>query len=146
LGEREVADANFRLLLLFARYIKSGGDLQVALAYFSLWTVRLGGWLPNFDNCVKCGAKLPGSGFKSDRGGLLCEACRLPGQRIISRPALEILQRMLSTGLEKFTKEDAQLIGPIAELQDYMLDVIEQHAEKRLHTRRLLRESAETLP
>jgi hypothetical protein len=27
-----------------------------------------------------------------------------------------------------------------------MLDVIEQHAEKKLHTRRLLRESAETLP
>jgi hypothetical protein len=26
------------------------------------------------------------------------------------------------------------------------LDVIEQHAEKKLHTRRLLRESAETLP
>src|ERR1700722_10447285 len=42
LGEREVADANFRLLLLFARYIKNGGDLQIALAYFALWTVRLG--------------------------------------------------------------------------------------------------------
>src|SRR5580698_4733962 len=36
LGEREAADANFRLLLLFARFIKGGGDLQLALVYFSL--------------------------------------------------------------------------------------------------------------
>jgi DNA repair protein RecO (recombination protein O) len=146
LGEREVADANFRLLLLFARYIKSGGDLQIALAYFALWTVRLGGWLPNFDHCAKCGARLQGNAHISDRDGLLCDACNLSGQREISRVALSIGQKMLSTSLEQFKKDDAAQDSAISELKDYMLDVIEQHAEKRLHTRRLLRESAETLP
>ncbi len=146
LGEREVADANFRLLLLFARYIKSGGDLQIALAYFALWTVRLGGWLPNFDRCANCGAQLPVEGYMSDRDGLLCVNCRLPGQRSISKGALTIAQRMLTSSLEKLTQDGTFRTEQIAELKDYMLNVIEQHAEKKLHTRRLLRESAETLP
>jgi DNA repair protein RecO (recombination protein O) len=146
LGEHEVADANFRLLLLFARYIKGGGDLQIALAYFALWTVRLGGWLPSFDRCAGCAGELPGQGYISDRDGLLCESCRLLGQRTISRPALALGEKMLSSSLVQFKKDDKFKDTEIAELKDYMLDVIEQHAEKHLHTRRLLRESAETLP
>ena len=40
LGEREVAEANFRLLLVTARAIKAGADLVVALGYFALWALR----------------------------------------------------------------------------------------------------------
>src|ERR1700687_1997535 len=49
LGEREVADSQFRLLLLTARAIRSRGASPVVLAYFCLWTVRLGGWLGPLD-------------------------------------------------------------------------------------------------
>src|ERR1700674_4581443 len=55
LGEREVAEPNFRLLLVIARAIKAGADPAMALAYFALWTVRLGGWLPQLDRCARCG-------------------------------------------------------------------------------------------
>src|SRR6202158_324408 len=45
LGEREAADPQFRLLLLAARAIRTNGAGPAILAYFSLWTVRLGGWV-----------------------------------------------------------------------------------------------------
>src|ERR1700686_3789660 len=44
LGEREVADPQFRLLLLAARAIRTNGPSPAILAYFALWTVRLGRW------------------------------------------------------------------------------------------------------
>src|SRR5580698_5898554 len=40
LGEREVADAHFRLVLLTARAIRKHGASPVVLAYFCLWTTR----------------------------------------------------------------------------------------------------------
>jgi len=55
LGEREVADPQFRLLLLAARAIRTNGPSPAILAYFSLWTVRLGGWLGSLDECAQCG-------------------------------------------------------------------------------------------
>ena len=54
LGEREVADAQFRLLLLTARAIRDHGASPVVLAYFCLWTVRLGGWLGSLNRCARC--------------------------------------------------------------------------------------------
>ncbi len=51
LGEREAADAQFRLILLTARAIRTHGPSQVVLAYFCLWTARLGGWLGPLDRC-----------------------------------------------------------------------------------------------
>src|SRR5271169_3729737 len=55
LEEREPAEAQFRLILLISRAIKQHGISQVILAYFSLWTVRLGGWLGSLDRCSQCG-------------------------------------------------------------------------------------------
>lgn len=45
LGEKEPADPQFRLVLLTARAIRSHGPSPAVLAYFTLWTARLGGWL-----------------------------------------------------------------------------------------------------
>src|ERR1700730_2494323 len=41
-GARGPADPQFRLLLLAARAIRTHGPSPAVLAYFSLWTVRLG--------------------------------------------------------------------------------------------------------
>src|SRR6202165_522163 len=58
LGEREAADAQFRLILLTARAIRACGPSQVVLAYFCLWTARLGGWLGPPDRCSRWGRAL----------------------------------------------------------------------------------------
>src|ERR1700691_2696284 len=55
LPDREIADANFRLLLLAAQTVKRTHKTEIPLAYFALWTVKLGGWLPSIDHCTRCG-------------------------------------------------------------------------------------------
>src|ERR1700761_2566001 len=52
LPEREASDANFRLLLLATQTVKHTGKTELPLAYFSLWTVKLGGWMPAVDRCA----------------------------------------------------------------------------------------------
>lgn len=43
----EVNERHFRLLLAVLEYLRDGGNIWPAVLYFALWTVRLGGFLPN---------------------------------------------------------------------------------------------------
>ena len=143
LGEHEVAEPNFRLLLVIARAIKGGAKLPAALAYFAFWTVRLGGWMPALDRCSRCGAALMDRSSMA-RSGLYCPNCTLPGQRSISQDALQVARRMSSEKLEQLVKAE---ITPAAmdELKDHMLNLIEQHIEKKLQTRKMLADEPEQL-
>ncbi len=58
LPEREPLDASFSLLLLAARTINETRAPALPVAYFSLWTMRLAGWLPALDRCARCGKEL----------------------------------------------------------------------------------------
>ena len=58
LPDHEASDPNFRLLLLSAQSIKRTGKPELPMAYFTLWTVKLGGWLPALDACARCGKAL----------------------------------------------------------------------------------------
>jgi DNA repair protein RecO (recombination protein O) len=144
LGEREAADANFRLLLLTARAVKNKARTSLALAYFASWTVRLSGWLPQLDRCGRCGAELNAAAYWSPAQGLVCGACRLPGQRVISPAALQLARRTLAEKLERLLAESPQ-VGAAAEteVREFMLDIIEQHIEKPLKTRRMMTGQAE---
>ena len=136
LGEHEVAEPNFRLLLVIARAIKAGAKLPLALAYFAFWTVRLGGWMPALDRCSRCGAALTARASMA-RSGLFCPNCALPGQRAISQEALQLARRMSGEKLEHFMKADLSSTV-VDELKEHMLNLIEQHIEKKLNTRKML--------
>ncbi len=90
LGEREAADAQFRLILLTARAVRTQGPSQVVLAYFCLWTARLGGWLGSLDRCSRCGKVLhEESGFRSDGfAEISCSDCRINWMKPLSKEAL----------------------------------------------------------
>src|SRR5579864_8010024 len=141
LGEHEVAEPNFRLLLVIARAIKAGAKLPVALAYFAFWTVRLGGWMPALDRCSRCGAALTNRASMA-KSGFFCSNCTLPGQRAISQEALKLARRMASEKLEDLIRADFPAAS-IEEVKDHMLSLIEQHIEKRLHTRKMMADEAE---
>ena len=142
LGEREVAEPNFRLLLLVSRAVKSGMRLPLVLAYFALWTVRLGGWLPPLDRCGRCGSELTKNAFVSETQGLVCEACHVTGQQKLSKDALKAAKSIAHEKLEALEKQ-APADRVFMELADYMLNIIEGHIEKHLQSRRLLQESFE---
>ena len=144
LGEKEAAEPNFRLVLLTSRAVKAGTKLPLVLAYFALWTVRLGGWLPPLDRCGRCGAELTGGAFGSEGQGLVCQACHITGQVALSRDALKLARSMTHEKLDSLEKQSPQ-DSALAEVRNYMLNIVEGHVEKRLQSRRLLEESLEPL-
>jgi DNA repair protein RecO (recombination protein O) len=108
LPDREPSDASFRLLLLAAQTVKRTRNIHLPLTYFCLWTLRLGGWLPEVGTI---------------RG--LSASAREAAQRMIA----ERLDELKRTGLSE---------GVTLELREYLLDSIEHHIERRLAARQLL--------
>jgi DNA repair protein RecO (recombination protein O) len=144
LPEREASDANFRLLLLAAQTVKRTGKTEVSLAYFTLWTVKLGGWLPALDHCAFCGQALTedsGAYFSPSASAVACGKCRKPGMRAISLAALSVARRMLGERLDRLSHDATP--GPSGaraarELTNAMLDVIEHQIDRKLKSRELL--------
>jgi len=142
LPEREASDANFRLLLLAAQAVKRTGKPELPLAYFALWTVKLGGWLPALDRCGRCGSALLEDApayFAPRATAIACGKCRKPGMRTISPAALSLARRMLTERLDHLS-ESSMNASPSAarELTDAMLDVIEHQIDRKLKSRELL--------
>ena len=137
LGEREAADAQFRLILLTTRAIRTHGPSQVVLAYFCLWTAKLGGWLGPLDRCSSCGRVFQGETAFHDSGfaELYCKDCRQNFAKAISQEALSIGRTALSGTLDRLLAADPP-IGGTKEILSYTLDVLEHHIEKKLTSRR----------
>ena len=75
----------FRLLLAVLESLAAGGRATAvwrAVTYFSLWAVRLSGWLPELHVCLGCGSLLDDpetperAFFSRGRAGLMCGHCR----------------------------------------------------------------------
>ncbi len=144
LPEREASDANFRLLLLAAQTIKHTGKTELPLAYFALWSVKLGGWLPALDRCAFCG-KLLGAGAHAylalSGSAIACGNCRKPGMRTLSAAALAAARKILSARLDHLLQGDsANTISPptARDLTNVMLDLIERQIDRKLKSRELL--------
>jgi DNA repair protein RecO (recombination protein O) len=146
LPEREPSDANFRLLLLCAQTMKRTEKSEVPLAYFLLWTVKLGGWLPALDRCGKCGKALVEDAsqyFTPRASAIACAKCRDAGMRPISPHALRLARKMLVERLDRLNLGGRELqTDTVKELTDLMLDVIEHQIDRKLKSRELLEELA----
>jgi len=136
LPEHEPSDAVFRLALASARAIAGEKQIELPLAYFAFWMVRLGGWLPPLDHCSRC-AKLFARGrayHASFHPGLLCEDCRRPKMQPVSADARALGERFSSEKLEKLSGQRLS-DEAVVELGETMLDLIEHHMERELTTR-----------
>jgi DNA repair protein RecO (recombination protein O) len=139
LPEHETAESMFRLLLLTVREIERTGAWQLPLSYFAFWTVRLGGYLPQFDRCGSCGSAFgAAAAFHGPwEAGLFCEKCRRGGMRPLHAEGRQLAERFTGEKLDKIEFLPA-LQQPAAELQEASLNWIEHHTEKPLATRKLL--------
>jgi DNA repair protein RecO (recombination protein O) len=146
LPDHEASDANFRLLLLAAKTVKRTLRPELPLAYFALWTVKLGGWLPSLDRCSRCGhVLLEGAAAYFSPGGSVvrCVKCRTPGMRALSPVALALAQQMLAERLDRINGEAVPSSDRSArELTNSMLDVIENQIDRKLKSRQLLEQPA----
>jgi len=137
LGEREAADAQFRLILLTARAIRTHGPSQVVLAYFSLWTAKLGGWLGPLDRCSSCGRALNLETAFHSQGfaEIYCVDCRDEWMKPISKEALSVGWSAVGGTLDRLLKENPP-IDAAKEILSYALDILEHHIEKKLVSRK----------
>ena len=148
LPEREASDANFRLLLLAAQTVKRTGKAELPLAYFVLWTVKLGGWLPALDRCAFCGNMLADNAaayLARNASAIACAKCRKACMRMLAPAALSVSRRMLGERLDRLAHEDAESpIGSRAarDITNAMLDIIEHQIDRKLKSRELLESPA----
>ena len=113
LPEREPQDAAFRLLLHVVRGVRESRRPELALGYFLVWTLRLAGWLPDFEHA---------------------------SMRSLSRDSLAAARRVLAGPLGELAADaNSPRISP--DFEAYFLDMIEHHIERRLVSRPLYEET-----
>lgn len=139
LGEREPAGAQFRLALLAARAIKEKGPSPVVLAYFCLWMARLGGWLGPLNRCARCSRIVEQEELFAAPGHaeLYCVNCRETWMRKISKEALSVGRQAFSGTLERLFSSNPPIAGAM-EIASFSLDILEEHIEKKLQSRKML--------
>jgi DNA repair protein RecO (recombination protein O) len=131
----------------------SSGSSRVwrAVTYFSLWAVRLSGWLPELHVCLSCGSMLddPESPerafFSRDRAGLICGHCRRTSGAgnswELSRESREIAGQILRQPVAQLGEIDWTQ-STAADLRRFLVQQIESHGERRLITAPMLEGSA----
>jgi DNA repair protein RecO (recombination protein O) len=142
LPEREVAEQMFRLVLLVAREIEKTGSWSMPLSYFAFWTVRLGGWLPQFDRCEVCGTAfgVQAAYHAAWSAGLLCEKCRRSEMGIMHVESRQLGERFAGESLDRIVNSSV-LPSAAKELQEASFNWIEHHTERPLKTKALLEKS-----
>ena len=138
----------FRLLTAVLDHMHSPlpGAVWRAVTYFSLWTVRLAGLLPELHACLGCGSWLedpehpPRAFFSRFRAGLYCHDCRHTGLHgdlrnswEISAASRALAEEILHTPIAQLSPRPwSQAVG--ADLRHFLGQQIEAHIERRLIT------------
>jgi DNA repair protein RecO (recombination protein O) len=147
----------FRLLLAVLDFLQphTGGEPAAvgrawrAITYYSLWAVRLSGWLPELHVCLSCGSMLddPASPERAYFGrlqaGLICGHCRrLQGAGSSWELSVEsrgLAAEMLRTPVAQISKTNWDQ-RTASDLRRFLVQQIESHAERKLMTAPLLLE------
>jgi DNA repair protein RecO (recombination protein O) len=141
----EPSERFFRLLLAVLDHLHTGepGSVWRAVTYFSLWAVRLSGFLPPLQICAGCGSRLndpasPGRAwFARGRPGLYCGVCRrtlgLLNTWELTAESRTIAELMLRTPIAEIPKEGWQK-ERTADLRRFLVQRIEDHIERKLIT------------
>jgi DNA repair protein RecO (recombination protein O) len=155
LPEREANDAIFRLTVSVLRSLRAGA-IWMPLTYFELWLTRLVGFLPEFGECVVCGAALnPPHRAYNGRGGdpgrvevprayyhalvdgLMCQDDKRLASSEMSRESRALAAEMFRSPVDVM----AQQVWPkskAADLRKCLIQILERHLEKRLVTASML--------
>ena len=133
----EPGEKFFRLLLAVLDALQpAGAGVWPAVTYFSIWSVRLSGMLPELQACLGCGAVLdpPERAFFSrGRAGLMCGHCRVGSSWELSAESRRIATEMLRLPVAGLSKTDWSQ-STAADLRRFLVQQIESHVERRLVT------------
>ncbi len=121
-----------------------------AVTYFSLWAVRLSGWLPELHVCLGCGSLLDDGDsrerafFARGQAGLICGHCRQTraagSSWELGAESRDLAAEILRVPVAKLSRTNWDR-GTAADLRRFLMQQIEGHVERRLLTARVLEES-----
>jgi DNA repair protein RecO (recombination protein O) len=149
LPSAEPSEKFFRLLLAVLEHLKLAGGQGVwpAVIYFSLWAVRLSGWLPELNVCLSCGCLLDDvesperAFFSRGRTGLVCGHCRHAAGAAstweLSAESRALAAEMLRAPVGRLS-QTAWDQSTAADLRRFLVQQIESHVERKLVTAPLL--------
>ena len=133
-----------------AASVETAGKAWRAVTYFSLWAVRLSGWLPELHVCLNCGSLLDDGDvperafFSRGQAGLVCGHCRRAagtgGSWELGAESRALAAEMLRAPVAQLSRANWDQ-GPAADLRRFLVQQIEVHVERRLLTARVLEES-----
>jgi len=135
----------FRLLAAVLEHMRTAepGAVWCCATYFTLWAVRLAGFLPDLTVCLGCGSVLAEDGayerafFTRGNPGLLCAACRktvaASGSWELSATSRALADAMLRTpiaqiGQAPWSRETC------ADLRRFLVQQIEHSIDRTLRT------------
>jgi DNA repair protein RecO (recombination protein O) len=155
LPSAEPGERFFRLLLAVLDSMRQGdpgSGAWRAVTYFSLWAVRLSGWLPELNVCLSCGSLLDDpetrerAYFSRTRTGLVCGHCRaalgIGNTWELTAPSRALALEMLHTPVAQLSQTHWTQSTAL-DLRRFLIQQIESQAEHRLITAKLLMESGE---
>jgi len=146
LPSAEPSEKFFRLLVAVLDSLRDGSDagrVWRAVTYFSLWAVRLSGWLPELHVCLSCGSLLDEPGaverayFSRGQAGLICDHCRrtsgLSGSWELSVESRSTAAEMLRKPVTQISRNPWDQ-ETASDLRRFLVQQIESHAERKLNT------------
>ncbi|HTS63530.1 MAG TPA: DNA repair protein RecO [Candidatus Acidoferrales bacterium] len=152
LPSAEPSERFFRLLVAVLDSLRAPGGVWRGVTYFSLWAVRLSGWLPELHVCLSCGSVLDDpehdehAFFSRGRDGLICNQCRralsVGNSWELSKESRDIATEMLRLPVTNLPARDWSQ-ATAADLRRFLVQQIEGHAERRLVTAAVLEASEE---
>jgi DNA repair protein RecO (recombination protein O) len=158
LPSAEPGERFFRLLLAVLdslRSVEPESGAWRAVTYFSLWALRLSGWLPELNVCLSCGTVLddPESPerafFSRTRAGLVCGHCRaalsIGNAWELTANSRALADEMIRTPIAQLSQSHWTQ-DTAADLRRFLIQQIESHAERRLVTAKLLSEPQPSAP
>jgi DNA repair protein RecO (recombination protein O) len=135
----------FRLLTAVLAHLRSGapGAVWRAVTYFSLWTVKLAGLLPELHACMGCGAWLEDpeeprrAFFSRHHAGLYCHDCRrnldIRNTWELEQDSRTLAEEMLRTPIADL-RERSWTQATASNLRRFMTQQIESQIERKLIT------------
>lgn len=141
----EPSEKYFRLMMSMLEHLRTRapGSVWRAATYFSLWAVRLAGFLPDLHVCLGCGAWLDNpeemarAYFTRHRAGLYCGHCRgaldLRNTWELTLESRAIAEEILHTPIAQLP-DRAWPQSTAADLRRFLAQQMESHIERRLLT------------
>ncbi len=141
--EDQPSELFFRLFLAVLSAGEALAPNAALVRYFELWSLKIGGFLPNYAYCSGCGSCVKDIGFYAvvDAGEVLCARCAQGRGIHVGAAAAGILQK-LSEPPEQFARRSMPERAA-RDLERLVQALLEVHLEKRLKSYPVLKQVLE---